>query len=248
MPPRPASWFFVTVMGRHAGHLALGIGGAAGATLTLVAEEFSEGHVPIQRLVDVLEGAIVKRLAHGRDHGVALLAEGLLEKLDPKTLGTVERDAYGNVRLEELELARLLKTRVAASLAARVSGRASWPRISATSSAAPRRAGSTSSTAGASATGPRASCWTAAPKRWRRSRAAGWFAIPFADLLDEKTGKIRVRYADIHSEAYRTLHAYMIRLKREDFERPDQREALARAAKLSEAEFVKRFGYVAGYE
>ncbi len=112
-------WFFVTVMGRHAGHLALGIGGAAGATLTVVAEEFPEGHVPIQRLVDVLEGAIVKRLVHGRDHGVALLAEGLLEKLDPQTLGTVERDAYGNVRLEELELARLLKTRVVASLAAR---------------------------------------------------------------------------------------------------------------------------------
>jgi hypothetical protein len=39
----------------------------------------------------------------------------------------------------------------------------------------------------------------------------------------------------------------MIRLKREDFERPDQREALARAAKLSEPEFVHRFGYVAGY-
>jgi ATP-dependent phosphofructokinase / diphosphate-dependent phosphofructokinase len=30
-------WFFVTVMGRHAGHLALGIGGAAGATLPVVA-------------------------------------------------------------------------------------------------------------------------------------------------------------------------------------------------------------------
>ena len=73
----------------------------------------------IQRLVDILEGAIVKRRAHGRDHGVALLAEGLLEKLDPQTLGTVEHDTYGNVRLEELELARLLKTRVAASLAAR---------------------------------------------------------------------------------------------------------------------------------
>ena len=72
------------MMGRPAGHLALGIGGAAGATLTVVAEEFPEGHVRIQRLVDILEGAIVKRLVHGRDYGVALLAEGLLEKLDPQ--------------------------------------------------------------------------------------------------------------------------------------------------------------------
>src|SRR3990172_8495979 len=31
-------WFFVTVMGRRAGHLALGIGGAAGVTLTIIAE------------------------------------------------------------------------------------------------------------------------------------------------------------------------------------------------------------------
>ena len=59
--------------------------------------------------------------------------------------------------------------------------------------------------------------------------------IPFADLLDARTGKIRVRYADIHSEAYRTLHAYMIRLKREDFERPDQREALARYGQAERA-------------
>jgi hypothetical protein len=68
--------------------------------------------------------------------------------------------------------------------------------------------------------------------------------IPFGDLLDSTTGKIRVRYADIHSEAYRTLLAYMIRLKREDFEQPEHREALARAANLSEPEFVRRFGYV----
>ena len=34
-------WYFVVAMGRKAGHLALGIGKAAGATLTLIPEEFS---------------------------------------------------------------------------------------------------------------------------------------------------------------------------------------------------------------
>ena len=34
-------WYFVVVMGRTAGHLALGIGKATGATLTLIPEEFS---------------------------------------------------------------------------------------------------------------------------------------------------------------------------------------------------------------
>src|SRR5439155_723322 len=53
-------WFFVTVMGRRAGHLALGIGGAAGATLTVVAEEFPESKIALDRLADILEGAIIK--------------------------------------------------------------------------------------------------------------------------------------------------------------------------------------------
>ena len=112
-------WFFVTVMGRHAGHLTLGIGGAAGATLMLIGEEFPGARVPLGQVADILEGAIIKRRAHGRQHGVALLAEGILEKLDPETVGPVSYDTYGNVRLADLELARSLKDRVSASLAAR---------------------------------------------------------------------------------------------------------------------------------
>jgi len=50
---------------------------------------------------------------------VALLAEGLIERLDPDTWSQIERDPYGNVQLAELELPRLLKGRVAASLGAR---------------------------------------------------------------------------------------------------------------------------------
>ena len=45
---------------------------------------------------------------------MAILSEGLGEKLDPATLGDVERDAYGNVRLAELDLGRVLKERVSA--------------------------------------------------------------------------------------------------------------------------------------
>ena len=41
-------WYFVIAMGRKAGHLALGIGKAAGATLTLIPEEFPEGGVRLQ--------------------------------------------------------------------------------------------------------------------------------------------------------------------------------------------------------
>src|SRR6185436_2436921 len=59
-------WYFVTAMGRKAGHLALGIGKAAGATLTLLPEEFSGRRIRLKTVVDTLAGAIVKRLSHGR--------------------------------------------------------------------------------------------------------------------------------------------------------------------------------------
>ena len=108
-------WYVVVAMGRKAGHLALGIGKAAGATLTLIAEEFASPHVPFAAICDIVEGAIIKRQAMGRHFGVAVLAEGLIEKLDPAELAglqDVERDEHGHVRFAEVDLARKVKAEV----------------------------------------------------------------------------------------------------------------------------------------
>src|SRR6185436_4372603 len=78
-------WFFVSSMGRKAGHLALGIGKAAGATLTLVPEEFGE-RIAFRAIVDTLVGAIIKRLRDGRRDGVAVIAEGVVLGIDPAEL------------------------------------------------------------------------------------------------------------------------------------------------------------------
>ena len=67
-------WYFIVAMGRTTGHLALGIGKAAGATLSIVPEEFGEKPVTIKEICDILEGAILKRLSMGRGFGVAILA------------------------------------------------------------------------------------------------------------------------------------------------------------------------------
>ena len=71
-------WYLVVAMGRSAGHLALGIAKSAGATLAVIAEEFP-GDEPIRlsSLVDVVETSMLKRIAHGRPFGVAVLAEGI---------------------------------------------------------------------------------------------------------------------------------------------------------------------------
>jgi 6-phosphofructokinase len=234
-------WFFVTVMGRHAGHLTLGIGGSAAATLSVVAEEFPDGQVSLDRVADILEGAILKRRAHGRDHGVALLAEGIAEKLDPSSLGNVERDAYGNVRLAELDLGRVVKERVTQSLRAR----------------------GLDVTIVAKDLGYELRCAPPGATDIQYCRSLGYWAtrflldggtnamvtiqagrlvpIPFGVMLDAKTGKIRVRYVDMQSEAYQTLAAYMIRLKPEDFDNPNTVTAIAKAGNLTETEFVGRF-------
>src|SRR5919206_1297630 len=99
-------WYFVITMGRKAGHLALGIGKAAGATLTLIPEEFPKP-LRLKTIVDTLVGAIIKRLSYGRRDGVAMIAEGVVLDADPNDLAAlheVERDAHGNIRIAEVNI------------------------------------------------------------------------------------------------------------------------------------------------
>ena len=86
-------WYFVVVMGRTAGHLALGVGKAAGATLSVIPEEFP-GAVHLETVGDLLEGAILKRQAlWQRYDGVAVIAEGLLERMPVEELDEHRRRA-----------------------------------------------------------------------------------------------------------------------------------------------------------
>ena len=107
-------WYFVVVMGRSAGHLALGIGKSAAATLTLIPEEFPEERVTLDQVVRVLEGAILKRRVMGRERGVAVIAEGIGSKMEPEELAklpgvVVAHDPYGHIRLGEIPLATILR-------------------------------------------------------------------------------------------------------------------------------------------
>src|SRR3990172_5469860 len=179
--------------------------------------------------------------APGRGGRGALLAEGLLEKLDPATVGPVEHDSYGNVRLSELELARLLKERVTASL---------------------RTRGIEVSLL-AKDVDYELRCAPPGGFDIQYCRSLGYWAIRFlldggseamvtiqggkllpmrfAEIIDPTTGRVRVRYVDVTSEMYQTLYAYMIRLKPQDLADRAQVGALARAGNLTEAEFVAPF-------
>ena len=110
-------WYFIVAMGRHAGHLALGIGKASASTVTLIPEEFPGETVSLSEVCDVLEGAILKRRMLGRPDGVAIIAEGVASKLNVKDLRNISgveipRDEYGNIRLADLPFARILRAEV----------------------------------------------------------------------------------------------------------------------------------------
>ena len=244
-------WYIVIAMGRTAGHLALGIGKAAGATLTLIAEEFGERPLRFATVVDTLVGAIIKRQAEGQRQGVAVVAEGLVVDMDPQDIagiGNVERDAHGNVRLAEINIGDMLKRAVTARLGEF----------------------GVKTTVVAKDIGYELRCADPIPYDMEYTRDLGYCAakylleggnaamismqagqfvpIPFSQLLDPATGRTRVRLVDVHSVRYAIARRYMIRLRRDDFENPAALAQFAAVAGISVEEFRRQFEYVAQWE
>ena len=240
-------WYFVITMGRKAGHLALGIGKAAGATLTLIPEEFGLKNVKFKTVVDTLAAAVIKRLALGQRHGVAVIAEGLVEGIDPADLSQIsqaERDAHGNLRIAEVDIGQILKHAVQDRL---------------------REFGIKMNFV-AKDIGYELRCADPIPYDMEYARDLGYLAvkyllsggtgvmvsmqgghfvpIPFGELLDPKTGRTRVRYVDLHSARYAIARRYMIRLRRDDFEDPHELARFAATAHLSLQEYRKQFEYL----
>jgi 6-phosphofructokinase len=79
-------WYIIVSMGRAAGHLALGIGKASAATVTIISEEFRGRQVGMDEICDIIIGSIVKRRALGKGYGLAILAEGLIEAIGETNL------------------------------------------------------------------------------------------------------------------------------------------------------------------
>lgn len=63
--------------------------------------------------------------------------------------------------------------------------------------------------------------------------------LPFDDLCDPSTGRVRVRMVDVHSEHYHVARKYMIRLEPPDLQDPEMQEKLAQAARDTPKGFAK---------
>lgn len=244
-------WYICEAMGRTAGWLALSIGMAAGATITLIPEEF-EGKIRASQLVDILEAAIIKRRSSGRPDGVAIVAEGLAYRLGDKAeleallKREIPLDAAGHMRLSEVNLANLLKV----ELEARFRSRGQSLEIVDHELGYELRSANPT------------------PYDMAYCRMLGYFAIQlllthsgesvmvsirdgnlkpirFQDMIDPETNRTRTRVVNLSSDYYRVARAYMIRLERSDFENPEMLAKLADEARMTADEFREKFSAAA---
>ena len=252
-------WYIVVSMGRAAGHLALGIGKAAAATLTLIREEFHGKQLTLDHVCDQIIGSMIKRKVEGKNYGLVILAEGLIESIGEKGLleslgenelakyGKVERDPHGHLRLGEIEFGRMIRDRLTQRI----------------------------EPLGLKTTmidkdlGYELRCADPIPFDAEYTRNLGYGAVKFLlseeaakygaivsvvggqlvplrfqDMIVPETKRMRTREVDINSVTYECGCQYMTRLEKEDFSNPDMLALLATTVKMSPEEFRTRFSHV----
>ncbi|MEN3332863.1 MAG: ATP-dependent phosphofructokinase / diphosphate-dependent phosphofructokinase [Blastocatellia bacterium] len=237
-------WYFGVTMGRPTGHLTLAIGKAASATCTIIPEEFRKETITLDDICDIIEGAIIKRRASGRDFGVVLMAEALAEHLPEEVVKRqgIDRDEQGNIRVTEIDLGHKVKTEVQARLERR----------------------GFKVTMVDKTIGDELRCASPIPYDAEYARDLGYAAVsylkqggsgammtlqggeaqavPFADLIDAETGRGRRRAVDVDTESYQVARDYMVRLGPKDFTDAAWLKKLAEVARMSEADFKAKFG------
>ena len=72
-------WHFVRLMGRSASHITLEVGFKTQPNIVLIGEEVLAKNMTLAQVVDGIAGVIVKRAELGKNFGVALVPEGLIE-------------------------------------------------------------------------------------------------------------------------------------------------------------------------
>jgi 6-phosphofructokinase 1 len=252
-------WYLIVSMGRAAGHLALGIGKAAAATLTIIPEEFGGKQIPLNHLLDILLGAIIKRKTDHRDDGVAVLAEGLISTVNKEELtgiitssngryGSFKLDEFGNPRLGEIEFGKLIREYL-------VERMKPFPMLKAMFIDKDL--------------GYEMRCADPIPFDVEYTRDLGYGAVKYLQSerartegaiinywqgkldplpleLDPEKNHMPTRIVNVRGEGYECARKYMRRLEPEDFTDDERLAQLAATVELSPAQFRERFQYLVG--
>jgi 6-phosphofructokinase 1 len=260
-------WYIIVSMGRAAGHLALGIGKAAAATLTVIPEEFRGRQVTLDELCDIIIGSMIKRAATDTHYGVVVLAEGLIGAIGEQGLvaamqaadavgryGKVVVDPHGHLRLGEIEFARMVRDRLTVVLEV----------LNAKPEAGGLKIALVDKDLGyelrCADPNPFDAEYTRdlgyAAVKFVRSEAAAKFGaiisfvegrmkpLPFLEMLNPVTKRMKVRKVDVDAEGYECARRYMIRLEKPDFTDEELLRKMAAIVGMNKDQFRQRFGYL----
>lgn len=242
-------WFLVVSMGRKAGHLALGIGKSAGATLTLIPEEFEGRSIRLQEVTDILVTTVLKRMASGKHYGLVLVAEGIIEQMDPRDLSEledVERDDHGHIALSEINCGEVLKTEMVDALKELgIKMRIVSKDIGYEVRCADPIAFDIDYTR---------SLGEAAIEFLLQGRTNATITIQddqiapmfFDSMMDPRTGRTEVRMVKTDSFTYHSACKFMIRLNPDDAGDEELIGKMVSISNLSRKDFMDRFGYLMG--
>jgi 6-phosphofructokinase 1 len=240
-------WYIVICMGRKSGSLTLGMCKAAGATVAVLPEEFPE-NTPLASVTDTIVGSIVKQRSLGREYGVAVVAEGIAERVGDdivSSAGNLGRDSFGHVPLADIPLGTILRDAVRKRLSEI----------------------GVNSVIHTKDIGYELRCARPVSFDVDYTRTLGFGAVRYLveggsgalialaggrvqpvkleDLLDPSTGRIRTRQVDTSAEAYRVARDYMVRLEPPDLRDPERLAALAAQTNLTPEHFRAQFEDVA---
>ena len=115
-------WHFIKLMGRSATHVGLEVALQTQPNITLISEEVEQKKMSLKQIVDDMAKIVAKRAQMGKNFGIALIPEGLIEFIPEiksmisslnDTLASLENDsAYKNA--DENTRFEIIKTKLSA--------------------------------------------------------------------------------------------------------------------------------------
>jgi pyrophosphate--fructose-6-phosphate 1-phosphotransferase len=107
--------FFVKVMGRSASHIALECALQTHPNLCLIGEEILAKRLSLKDVIDQIADLIEKRAQMGKNYGVILIPEGIIEFIPGIELSS-ELDPHGNLQVSKIESERFFIEQVSSLL------------------------------------------------------------------------------------------------------------------------------------
>ncbi|MDO9548156.1 MAG: 6-phosphofructokinase [Candidatus Marinimicrobia bacterium] len=114
------NWFVIAAMGRSAGHLAFGIGSACHLPMIVIPEMFNKVEITVDRIVNLVISAMIKRKIMGLNYGVAIISEGVFHELSEEEIKksgiNFTYDDHGHPELGKISKAQMFNELISKKL------------------------------------------------------------------------------------------------------------------------------------